>query len=131
MSIARGPQAPAVRLLRSSGALAAVMVLALVLGVGCATIAGLSAAGESLQEAGYEVHDLLMEEGGSVYADLERPDGATDVEHFEQAGAIIWDHLDDEARQVEIRLRSPEATDEIVTYSATQLQQIHRADDGT
>ncbi len=91
----------------------------------CAAIAGLSAAGEDLQDAGFEVHDLLLDGDDSVYADLERSDGATEVEHFEQAAAIIWDHLDDEAQQAEIRLRSPDDTDEIVTYSAAELQQIH------
>jgi hypothetical protein len=97
----------------------------LVLGVACAAIAGLSGAGEALQDAGYEVHDLLMEEGDSVSADLERPDGATEVEHVEQAAGIIWEHLDDQARQPEIRLRSPNDTDEIVTYSAAERQEIH------
>ncbi|TVP65347.1 MAG: hypothetical protein EA340_12685 [Nitriliruptor sp.] len=104
----------------------ALLGLLVVLGMACAAIAGLSAAGQELQEAGYEVHDLLMEEGDSVYADLERPDGATDVEHFEQAAAIIWDHLDDQAQQAEIRLRSPDDTDEIVTYSAAELEEIHQ-----
>lgn len=102
------------------------IALLVVLGTACAAIAGLSAAGEELQEAGYEVHDLLMEEGDSVYADLERPDGATDVEYFEQAAAIIWDHLDDEAQEAEIRLRGPDDTDEIATYSAAELEEIHR-----
>lgn len=91
----------------------------------CATIAGLSNAGEALQDAGFEIHDLLMEEDASVYADLERPDGATEVDDFEQAAAIIWEHLDDEAEQAEIRLRGPDDTDEIVTYSAEELQEIH------
>jgi len=103
--------------------------LLLVLGVACAAIAGLSAAGEELEEAGFEIHDLRMDGEDAVYADLEQADGATDVEHFEQAAAIIWDHLDDEAQQAEIRLRSPDDTDEIVTYSATELQEIHQRDD--
>jgi hypothetical protein len=64
----------------------------------------------------------------AVHADLERADGATDVEHFEQAVAIIWDHLDDEAQQAEIRLRSPDDTDEIVTYSTAELEEIHQRD---
>jgi hypothetical protein len=100
--------------------------LLVVLGMACAAIAGLSAAGQALQEEGYEVHDLLMEDGDSVYADLERPDGATGGEHFERAAATIWDHLDDQARQVEIRLRSPGDTDEIATYTAAELEVIHR-----
>jgi hypothetical protein len=108
---------------------AVVVALLVALGMACATIAGLSAAGEALQDEGYEVHDLLMDEGDSVYADLERPDGATDVEDFEQAAAIIWDHLDDQAQQAEIRLRSPDDTDEIVTYSAAELEGIHQERD--
>jgi len=118
----RSEQGPGRRLLRRS----ALLGLLVVLGMACAAIAGLSAAGQELQEAGYEVHDLLMGEGDSVYADLERPDGATDVEHFEQVAAIIWDHLDDQAQQAEIRLRSPDDTDEIVTYRAGELEEIHR-----
>lgn len=101
----------------------------LVLAVACATIAGLSAAGGELEEAGFEIHDLRMDGDNAVHADLERTDGTTDVEeHFEQAAAIIWDHLDDEAQQAEIRLRSPDDTDEIVTYSAAELQEIHQQD---
>ena len=100
------------------------MALVLLFGVACATIAGLSSAGEALQDADFEVHDLLMQEDDVVHADLERPDGATDIEYFEQAAAIIWDHLDDQAQQAEIRLRGPDDTDEIVTYSATDMQQI-------
>jgi hypothetical protein len=95
-------------------------------GVACATIAGLSNAGEALQEADYEVHDLLMGEDDVVHADLERPDGATDVEYFEQAAAIIWDHLSDQAQQADVRLRGPEETDEIVSYSAAELREIHQ-----
>jgi hypothetical protein len=114
------------RLARSSLRSGAAAVLLVAFGMACATIAGLSAAGEALQDAGFEVHDLLMEEDDSVYADLERPDGATDSEHFQQAAAIIWDHLDEQAQQVEIRLRSPQDADEIVSYSATELQELHQ-----
>jgi hypothetical protein len=95
-------------------------------GVACAAIAGLSSAGDALQDADFEVHDLAMEQDDVVYADLERPDGATDIEYFEQAAAIVWDHLDDQAQGVEIRLRGPGQTDEIVTYTTDDLQQIHQ-----
>jgi hypothetical protein len=105
---------------------AAGAALILLVGVACATIAGLSNAGEALQEADFEVHDLLMEEDDVVHADLERPDGATDVEHFERAAAIIWEHLDDQAQQADIRIRGPDDTDEIVTYSAAEMQEIHQ-----
>jgi hypothetical protein len=102
-----------------------VAVLAL-FGAACAAIAGLSRAGDALQDADFEVHDLAMEQDDVVYADIERPDGATDIEYFEQAAAIVWDHLDGQAQGVEIRLRGPDQTDEIVTYSTTERQQIHQ-----
>lgn len=84
-----------------------------------------NAAGEALQDAGYEIHDLLMEEDGLVSADLERPDGATDEEHFHEAAAIIWEHLDDNAQQAEIRIRSDDDVDRIETYSAAELNELH------
>jgi hypothetical protein len=99
--------------------------LLVVTAVGCATIASLNAAGEALQDAGYEIHDLLMEEDGVVSADLERPDGATDEEHFHEAAAILWEHLHDDAQQAEIRIRSDDDVDRIETYSAVELNELH------
>ena len=104
-----------------AGAIAVFTILV----AGCATIAALSSAGTALQEAGFEVHDLMMQQDDSVYADLERHDGATEVEHVEAAARIIWDHLEGKAQQVEIRLRNPDDVDSIVTYSAEELEAIH------
>jgi len=104
-----------------------VVLLAVVaLLLGCATLADLSAAGEALQDAGHEVHELMLEEGGLVRADLERPDGSTEDDDLEGAAAIIWEHTQDRAEEVEVRLRGEGDTDRIRTFSTAELQELPR-----